>query len=81
MFAASDVCDAPRGLELKLREIVSVQVSDEMRNQVVVNNLLERGVVFKRKQSSHTASAHELAQVLVLLHQSFELRKIRGLKS
>jgi hypothetical protein len=52
VVAGSDVCNTPGGLELKSWLVFSLDKLDEFGDEVCVDGLLQRGLLFERKKSA-----------------------------
>lgn len=64
-----------------MREVVTSQVLDQLRYDVVVYHLLERGVCLHGEKSSNAARANKLINIVVRVHKFLESHKVLKLKT
>lgn len=64
-----------------MREVVTSQVLDQLRYDVVVDHPLERGVFLHGEKSSYAARANKLKDIVIRIQKFLKPHKVRQLKT
>jgi len=80
VVAGSDVCNTPGGLELKTGCVFSLDELDELGDEVCVDGLLQRRLLFERKKSAEADRCKGLQERVSRVNQFEQLGEIGVLK-